>query len=336
MFNAKIIADSKMEFGHRCTSYLLTFPRYILAEFNTHRMFGRNSASSRAIPFDKMITSVQETPFIPMKWMIDHKGMQGTVYVDDPTAIEIRNEQWLNARNAAVVCAKMLHGSLDELGINDTSDPTYAPITKQVCNRLLEPFMWHTVACTATEYQNFFALRAHDAADIHMQEIARMMLEGYNQIKPANLAGGKWHLPFITDEDGLDQNHLVKTAIAVSVARAARTSYTVVGAEAKLNSIESDRKLHDGLLAQGHMSPFEHPATAMTEGEYFGWTKTILVDKKDLEKYVADNNAFTYRVKQKFNDSYLVEEFGWCGHLRGFIPYRKMIPDENRRDSRVN
>ena len=38
-------------------------------------------------------------------------------------------------------------------------------LTKQIVNRLLEPFMWHTVIVTATDYENFFALRAHEAAE---------------------------------------------------------------------------------------------------------------------------------------------------------------------------
>ena len=50
---AKIVADSINPQGDRITTYLLTFPRFILAELNTHRVFSKNSASSRAIPFEK-------------------------------------------------------------------------------------------------------------------------------------------------------------------------------------------------------------------------------------------------------------------------------------------
>ena len=32
-------------------------------------------------------------------------------------------------------------------------------VTKQLCNRILEPFLYHTVILTATEYANFFKLR---------------------------------------------------------------------------------------------------------------------------------------------------------------------------------
>lgn len=158
MIQAKIIADSMNEFGNRITTMIVTMPRFILAEFNTHRMFSRNSASSRAIPFEKMVKSVQENPFIPIAWQKDHKGMQGTEYFDKETLpiqetngskctttwVEEFNAQWLNARDYAVLRASRMNQ--DE-------------VTKQMCNRLLEPYMWHTVIVTATEWENFFALR---------------------------------------------------------------------------------------------------------------------------------------------------------------------------------
>jgi hypothetical protein len=69
--NAEIIADSIDYRGNRITTMLLTFPRFILAELNTHRMFSRNSASSRAIPFEKMVKMVEEDPFISIAWQKD-------------------------------------------------------------------------------------------------------------------------------------------------------------------------------------------------------------------------------------------------------------------------
>ena len=65
---AKIIADSINPQGDRLTSILVTFPRIILAEVNTHRMLSKNTSSSRAIPFKKMVESVQNNPFIPIAW----------------------------------------------------------------------------------------------------------------------------------------------------------------------------------------------------------------------------------------------------------------------------
>lgn len=68
---AEIIADTISPQGNRITSYILTYPRFIHAELMTHRMFSRNSASSRAIPFEKMLKMVEEDPFIPIAWQKD-------------------------------------------------------------------------------------------------------------------------------------------------------------------------------------------------------------------------------------------------------------------------
>lgn len=142
--SAEIIADSVNEAGERITSFILTFPRFILAELNTHRAFSRNSASSRAIPFKTMVKKVQDDPFIPIAWQKEHTGMQGTEYFDDWEEIEELRASWRMARTAAVEAATRFN--------NDK-------VTKQLTNRLLEPFLWHRVLCTATEFENFFELR---------------------------------------------------------------------------------------------------------------------------------------------------------------------------------
>src|SRR6185436_4442836 len=108
MFSVKIIADSKNIFGDRITTFVITFPRIILSEFNTHRMFSRNSASSRAIPFEKMVKSVEENPFIPIAWMKDHKGMQGTEYFIDNDMIELLSQDWIESKNIATIKAQHL------------------------------------------------------------------------------------------------------------------------------------------------------------------------------------------------------------------------------------
>ena len=143
--DATVVADSVNPFGNRLITMVVTMPRMILAEFNTHRVFSRNSASSRAIPFNKMVERVKEHPFIPIAWQKDHKGMQGTEYFTDERAIDFNRNTWLTARDNAVYEAVRL------------SDR--AEVTKQICNRLLEPFMWHTVIVSATEWENFFKLR---------------------------------------------------------------------------------------------------------------------------------------------------------------------------------
>ena len=297
--SANIIADSLNEYGQRLTTFVLVFPRIVLAEFNTHRMLSRNSASSRAIPFEKMVKMVKEDPFIPIKWMKDHKGMQGNEYLDKQYSFECE-QTWLNARDEAIKKADHLSG--------------YG-LTKQICNRLLEPFMWHTCICTGTDWSNFFALRAHEQAEIHIQQLAYEMLHEYTRNIPKQLKAGEWHIPF---GDKFDDTRIELVGITnssetmelakvkIATARCARVSY--LNFEGK-DDYDADIKLHDMLLSSGHMSPFEHCAQAMTEEEYKG--------KSDLK---MPYNKYSH---------------GWCGNFRGFIQYRKMLNNENKTDSRV-
>ena len=144
--NAEIVADSLNPQGDRLISILATFPRIILAEVNTHRMLSKNTSSSRAIPFEKMVEAVQNNPFIPIAWQKHHSGMQGIEYFTDEKDIYRVEQVWRDARRRAIDVAKDLHSS---------------KVTKQLCNRLLEPFMWTTMLITGPKsgWDNFFNLR---------------------------------------------------------------------------------------------------------------------------------------------------------------------------------
>ena len=83
----RVVCDSMSPDDSRLTTLELVFPRIVLAEFNTHRVFSRNSASSRAIPIKKMLARVNEDPYIPEAWTSNQKGMQGEV-ITDPKTIE--------------------------------------------------------------------------------------------------------------------------------------------------------------------------------------------------------------------------------------------------------
>jgi hypothetical protein len=137
----------------------------IHAEVMTHRVFSRNAASSRAIPFEKMLKMVQEDPFVPIAWQKDHTGMQGVEYFEEQWQIDYLKGQWLEAKDNAVKVASHLSDGITKLvampGMRGF-EPTLLPdtgLTKQLCNRLLEPFMWYTCLVTTTEYDNFFELR---------------------------------------------------------------------------------------------------------------------------------------------------------------------------------
>lgn len=241
--NAQIVADSINQQGDRITTMLVTFPRFILAELNTHRVMSKNSASSRAIPFKKMVESVTNNPFIPIAWQKEHSGMQGTEYLNGDFMIKEAIATWLIARDKAIHEAK----NLNRIGA-----------TKQLCNRLLEPFMWHTVLITSTEWENFFNLRCpiyqfkighrgeiikqykskkdflnskiaqtdlgkkwisenliteldwfkynKGQAEIHMMALAEAMWDAYNESTPKELQPGEWHIPF---RNKIDEGNVV-------------------------------------------------------------------------------------------------------------------------------
>jgi thymidylate synthase ThyX len=255
--SAKIVKDSVSWLGVRLTTLEIVFPRCILAEINTHRMFSRNSASSRAIPVEKMLKRVRENPYVPSHWGQNQKGMVAEVEVDAYSQERAKNE-WLAACSLALSQAERLM----KLGIH-----------KQVTNRLLEPFMWHTCIVSATEWSNFFHLRCNPQAHPEIQKVACAMRDAIEASVPALKASGEWHLPFVDDEEVTEYG--IEIAKKVSVGRCARVSYLTHDGKRDINE---DVALHDRLLTSGHMSPMEHPATpnsvgTMYVGPFRGWTQ---------------------------------------------------------------
>ena len=100
-FDVKVLADSSSPSGHRLTTVETTFPRFVLAEFNTHRVFSRNSASSRAIPIAKQIRRVLVEPYVPIEFGSNQPGMQAGPPLTGDAQVAAERE-WLRARDAAV------------------------------------------------------------------------------------------------------------------------------------------------------------------------------------------------------------------------------------------
>lgn len=258
--SAEIICDSLAPSGIRLTTFVLNFPRFILPEFNTHRVFSRNASSSRAIPIQTQIKEILNNPFVPKSFNVNAKGMQGGDVVDEKTQKE-SEKIWLSARFDAVLKAN----ELLKLGIS-----------KQYVNRLLEPFSWTKVVCSSTEFNNFFALRYHHMAQPEICELAKVMYEAYSTSTPKKLNFEEWHLPFIKDKDwneardiaGEVKSDVLDLLLARSVARCARTSYN--NHDGTSNTFSQDLALYERLLKDTpkHCSPAEHQAQAIMNPEY--------------------------------------------------------------------
>lgn len=297
-FDVKILADSRSPAGYRLTTLETTFPRFILAEFNTHRVFSRNSASSRAIPIVKQVRRVLEQPYVPIEFGSNQPGMQAGPALTGK-AERAAEREWLQARDDAVRHVLGLVASPAEVrtqadllacleqveaAIKSSERPDgWLNVHKQVANRLLEPFMWHTVIVTATEWENFWNLRCHPDAQPEIKLTAALMRDAVAESVPAELDWDEWHLPLVHDADR-EEAASEEALIKISAGRCARVSYLT---HAGTRDLEADIVLHDRLIESGHMSPMEHPARPLRprEGE-------------------------------------------WSGNFRGWMPYRKTIAGE--------
>lgn len=254
---AKIIKDSLSYTGQsRLTTCILTYPKFIHSEFMTHRAFSRNAASSRAIPTPKLLDMIESDPSLPEFWGSNQKGMQAATELDGDS-LEYCKRKWNEMKKVCISGAY----SLNNAGLH-----------KQIANRCIEPWMPITVICTGNEraYQNFFALRAHEAAQPEFQVLAYRLLNEYIQSNPDMLDSQGWHIPFsgvenrYSDNQGLEWDQLnIKDRIKIATARCARISYLTFDG---VYSIESDLRLHDQLRDSGHWSPFEHCAQSETRG----------------------------------------------------------------------
>lgn len=257
--------------------------RFVLAEFNTHRVFSRNSASSRAIPVEKQLDRVAADPAWPLVWTSEQPGMQGGTELVGSDLLDAR-QLFLDVHTATT---RRIEEYLEDLKQRypERSDRDPHTLHKSLLNRLIEPFMWHTVVVTSTEWSNFFHQRASEFSPLAQPEIqatADAMLDAMRTSTPQELDFGQWHLPYIdqTDWDHPSLAGVSRTILKqVSVARCARVSYLTHDGK---RDYEKDLDLFQRLISADpmHASPLEHVATPATEGEisegnvsgnFYGW-----------------------------------------------------------------
>lgn len=364
--SAQVVADSLSPYGDRLLSVLVTFPRFILAELNTHRMLSKNSASSRAIPLRKMINSIQQNPFIPIGWQKDHKGMQGVEYFTEEESIHNRL-MWLDIIDSVIGEVEQLH---------------QRGITKQLCNRLLEPFMWHTVLITGNVnnegWLNFFNLRCpqyelvegdkttyfksrkdlmkyfeeNDAesyeeastyneidwlqinkgqAEIHMMALAEAIWNAMNESAPKQLKAGEWHIPFENKIMEMQDWHKY-TGLKVSNTKIQ-------------NEIENDLKIKLSTAMAARTS-----YTIVGDEKEVSYERLLAIHDKMAEANPFHASPFEHCAKVMSDEEYEMfikgkaeweeagggfsslhvgrETKGWCRNYRGFIQYRHLIENK--------
>lgn len=275
-YEAVVLADSVTERGDRLTTIQVTLPRFVLAEFNTHRDFSRNSASSRAIPLKTQIERVLTDPAMPVYWGANQSGMQASTELSGPLRTRAI-ASWLQARDDAVAQARVM----GEIGAH-----------KQIASRLLEPFMWQTIIVSATQWDNFFALRDNADAQPEFRVAAHMMREVRDASDPRLLRKGEWHLPLLQPDEIEWAKANPELAVKVCIGRCARVSYLTHDGR---RDHEKDIELYERLRTGGHMSPFEHVARPMT------WRDRILHPGRSRSNF---RGWLQHRKNVRYEDDY--------------------------------
>lgn len=302
-FKVKVLLDSISPEGVRLTTFKNRFPREILAEVNTHTILSKNASSSRAIPGQRLREFIKQNLYIP-EFGKNSSGMQSHELLDSWNTSEARIT-WVTAAERACWFAEQLEAR----GVH-----------KQVVNRLVENFGWTNQVITGTEWSNFFALRTHKDAHPAFRTLARAMYVAYSRSTPRRLDYNEWHLPFVGQgtlkslnvglfgDYGNSEYHpdmskmfpydyermgitLGMGAQIRSVACCARVSYQTL--DGSPSTFWKDVSVYNKLLKEPpyHVSPFQNQATP-------------------------------FHPAQEASQPHLKS------NLRGWIQYRKTIPNE--------
>lgn len=345
MYDVEILADSIDNRGNRLITVKQTYPRVIHSENMTHRVFSRNAASTRAIPLLTQIRNLLDNPFIPERFGVNQPGMQSFSHLDGlkhDEAVAV----WLAGRDRALtttlelilgravmeelfrydplvayVTDEELRMRLSELAelvpkstaAIDLSETSMLNVHKQLAGRGLESYMWMTVIVTATEWDNYFALRDHEDAQGEIATIARMTRVAVEDSIPNELQPGEWHLPLVTEAERAE--YPVDTCIKMSGARCAAVSYR---RELSRNA-ERELQRYTDLVQGGHMSPLEHQATPFDLNEWA--IRDSLVKQAERMARVAFMTEHDRHI--------LVEKLMFKGPLRGWTSHRKTLAGED-------
>ena len=198
-----------------------------------------------------LIDEVLTDPVIPYAWKARQKGMGS----DTMLAPDVRRTLEIMWRGAAIAAAASATAmvSLD--------------LVKETANRIIEPWVKVHGIMTATSWSNFLRLRLSPKAQPEFQALAACVAVLRTAVKPTETP---LHVPYVTgpEQDMYSEDTLLK----ISGARCARVSYAAFDGSTVSADVEAERA--DKLIANNHMSPFDHPAchSEHTWGRFRQWS----------------------------------------------------------------
>lgn len=326
---AKVICDSISVTGQRITTLEIEYPRFILAELNTHKMLEKNSSSSRAIPIGKMIEQIYKNTARPVYWGSKQAGMQAGAEIDMPSQTVVES-QWTMALYDAVHRVE----EIADQGVH-----------KQTANRLLEPFQMMKTVITGTDWDNFFNLRIHPDAQPEFCMLAYKMYQAMQESVPMQLKSGEWHLPYINTsryavaEDGeswdinseiiystgnlsdgtLSKPLTLEEAQRISASCCAQTSYRKHD-----ESLERADSIFQMLVGADvlHASPFGHLATPVLPKKVVHCDMIPVAVVYDESVNMSNPETWQKGVTHMNRNGVLCS-----GNLTGWISYRHLLPN---------
>lgn len=292
--------------GTRITTLVLEYPRAIHAQLLTHRVFSKNSSSSRAVPIKSAIKQIEDNPakFI---WTENQSGMQGSIITDSAKLNKITD--------IVTQLFKVTRIAVSQLGFPEKDGGLN--VHKQNAARFLEPFQNIRVCLTSTEWENWDWLRLDGAAQGEIEELARLMYQARQEMTHNVIGEGEYHLPFIDrrilstgvyyhhPETGVELS--LQDAIELSMSICAQTSYRKEDYSEEKTGTVIDR-LFNGKKV--HASPSEHQATPIPSFKDYGHHP----DQEWPEGVTHMDRKMRY----------------WSGNFRNWIQYRQLLPNHDK------
>lgn len=325
MIKVEIVADSANSFSDRLTSLVLTYPRIIHSEMMTHRMFSRNASSSRAVPVDKMIKAVRENTFCPFEFQKSHKGMQGSEYFTGVERQECIN-LWLESAELALQQAEKMKAK---------------GISKQIINRILEPYQYYTVLITGSKegWDNFFELRCpqYGGTDARNNEVyfksKKEAIEHLQKISvnTINLKEDDT-LGWLQINKGQAEIHLMDLAEKIydsfnestpKQLKAGRWHIPMItDLESSKLSIDDQIKLSVGRTANTSY-------TVVGDGKELTLEQAVKIHDKcrKLNHSSVFEHCARVMSDDEYNNSFKGQEKGWFRNYKGFKSYRQVIEE---------
>lgn len=307
---AELVQKSKCSVtGKEILTVSVKYGLIVHAEFLRHRLLSRGVKSNRAIPAKKIREEVLNDPYVPIWFGANQSGMVAKAEVKHP---KLAKALWLGARYPAVFChwlgEKALGGH------------------KEWLNRLLNPWQWVRETITATEWDNLYNLRIHEAAQQDIKVIVEAIYKVDKGTEGLPLKSGEYHVPYVQrkrnhgeleyyDGKGVTRKLTIEQAIKASAARCARSSYD--NHDKTKANYETDLKLYNRLIEDDpkHSSPVEHQGTPMKHG-------TSLENSTAYLSANIDQDTQTWEKGITHEDR--MGSF-WSGNFKGWIQHRQTL-----------